>query len=187
VLPTFKSWTVHKIIESLTLGLACEISITVQQLTFFDPPCISQKFCYHLTTEILLTYYLALYVLQPAGTKLTRIRAFIYGSFHKCVEDRCWSVNRININIMQHANLTSHHDTELTLVSSFETWTAANQHHQIHRLYDEQKSHTTYVTRLQTADSAPYVVTWRVTLSTRHFLVAIYARDIVCKYDVKNI
>ena len=54
-----------------------------------DPPCISQKFCYHLTTEILRTYYLALYVLQPAGTKLTRIRAFIYGSFRKCVEDRC--------------------------------------------------------------------------------------------------
>jgi len=43
VLPTFKSWTVCKIIEHLTLRLclAYEISTTVQKLTFFDPPCIS--------------------------------------------------------------------------------------------------------------------------------------------------
>ena len=43
VLPTFKSRTVHKIIEYLTLGLLLtfemHVSITVQQLTFFDPPC----------------------------------------------------------------------------------------------------------------------------------------------------
>jgi len=32
----FQSWTVHKIIEYVTL--AFEISITVQQLTFLDPP-----------------------------------------------------------------------------------------------------------------------------------------------------
>jgi len=36
VLPTFKSWTFHKIIQYLTVGLlsSLEISITVQQLTF---------------------------------------------------------------------------------------------------------------------------------------------------------
>jgi len=39
-LATFKSWTVHKIMEYLTLGccLAFEISITVQQLTFLTHP-----------------------------------------------------------------------------------------------------------------------------------------------------
>ena len=36
VLPTFQSWTVRKMIECL----AIEVSITVQQLTFFEPPCI---------------------------------------------------------------------------------------------------------------------------------------------------
>ena len=39
VLPTLQSWAVHKIIQYLTL--AFEISVTVQQLTFFDPPCIA--------------------------------------------------------------------------------------------------------------------------------------------------
>jgi len=42
VLPTFKSWTVHKIIEIFTVRtivLAFEISITVHQLTFLNPPC----------------------------------------------------------------------------------------------------------------------------------------------------
>ena len=40
VLPNFKSCTVHKIIEYLTLGLllAFEISIRVQQLTFLTHP-----------------------------------------------------------------------------------------------------------------------------------------------------
>jgi len=41
VLPTFKSWTVHKITVYLTLGLLSrlfEISITVQQLTFLTHP-----------------------------------------------------------------------------------------------------------------------------------------------------
>jgi len=41
VMPTFKSWTVQKIIEYLTLGLyrlAFEISITLQQLTFLTHP-----------------------------------------------------------------------------------------------------------------------------------------------------
>ena len=37
VLPTFKSWTVHKIVEYLTLGLYCpsfEISITLQPVSY---------------------------------------------------------------------------------------------------------------------------------------------------------
>jgi len=40
VLPTFKSWTVHKIRQYLTLGLlfSFEISSTVQQLTFLTHP-----------------------------------------------------------------------------------------------------------------------------------------------------
>jgi len=41
VLLTFNSWTVHKIIEYLTLVLNCldfEISITVQWLTFLTHP-----------------------------------------------------------------------------------------------------------------------------------------------------
>ena len=43
VLPTFKSGTVHKIIEYLTAGLyslAFEISIAVQKLPVFDPSCM---------------------------------------------------------------------------------------------------------------------------------------------------
>ena len=40
VLPTFNCWIVHKIIEYLTLGLAFEISITVQQLTFLAHPVV---------------------------------------------------------------------------------------------------------------------------------------------------
>jgi len=39
VLPIFKSWTVHKIIEYLALGLlSFEIYNTVQQLTFLTHP-----------------------------------------------------------------------------------------------------------------------------------------------------
>jgi len=43
LLPTFKSWTVHKFIEYLTLGLAFEISITVQQLTFLTHPLLQPR------------------------------------------------------------------------------------------------------------------------------------------------
>jgi len=49
VLPTSKSWTVHKIIEYLTLGLLLtfemHVSITVQQLTFLTHP-VDAACCY---------------------------------------------------------------------------------------------------------------------------------------------
>jgi len=37
VLPTFKSWTVHKIVEYFTLAFEMSISTTA---SFFDPHCI---------------------------------------------------------------------------------------------------------------------------------------------------
>jgi len=42
VLPAFNSWTVHKIIEYLTLGLLSSLWNTYHSTTayFFDPPCI---------------------------------------------------------------------------------------------------------------------------------------------------
>jgi len=42
VLPTFKSWSVHKIIEYLALGLLCSLWNIYHSTTayFFDPPCI---------------------------------------------------------------------------------------------------------------------------------------------------
>jgi len=42
VLPTFKSWTVHKIIEYLTLGLLSSLWNIYHSTTayFFDPPCL---------------------------------------------------------------------------------------------------------------------------------------------------
>ena len=42
---------------------------------------------------------------------------------------------------------------------------------------------TTTTGQSQTADSAPGAATWKVTLSTRHFLVAIHIyRDVMCKH-----
>jgi len=45
VLPTFKYWTVHKIIEYLTLGLLSNRQNIRHSTTayFFDPPCIAQN------------------------------------------------------------------------------------------------------------------------------------------------
>ena len=42
VLPTFKSWTVHKIVKYLTLGLLSSIRNVYHSTTayFIDPPCI---------------------------------------------------------------------------------------------------------------------------------------------------
>jgi len=42
VLPTFMSWTVHKIIEHLMLGLSCSLWYIYLNTTtyFFDPPCM---------------------------------------------------------------------------------------------------------------------------------------------------
>ena len=51
VLPTFKSWTVHKIIEYLTLGLLSSLRNIYHNTTayFFDPPRRSTRYMHALT------------------------------------------------------------------------------------------------------------------------------------------
>jgi len=54
VLPTFKSWTVRRIIEYLTLGLLSSLWNIYHSTTayFFDPPCICQQYQQHIINPL---------------------------------------------------------------------------------------------------------------------------------------